>query len=398
LTEEVFNLGRLAVDVDDAGATLLNRRFDPLDAGLGHIASDEPREAIQFLHQALRDASVTGNLEAEWRAHAALGALLASVGERRAAVFHLTMGSSIEKLVETLPDTEYVPVDFGLQSKAPWLRATSWGALGAQADLVPDSEVSRLAELALVDTAGVRQGWSGPQVSLQAWKALEGFARRLTDDLAGRTLDRLRPMIARQTGTYNRNDEEHIAIVAGIFAANPNLRERALAHIVDLLEQGDHVAARMRHAAGRFLVERKEDLDIAGALRPLADAGNQSAIELRYDLGEIDESLLVAVSERVEALLDQPPRPAGQFGIGTDLPRVGYLARVLPTATKERVAEYLMSFAEDRTEPELNRVDALHGLLNLAAELQVDSQRRHLHRCLRLVDDPGGSNEFDHLL
>jgi hypothetical protein len=396
LSEEWFQAPGLAARVEGTGTgSLFERRRDPLDAGLVALANERLRDAVRHLRTSLRDHATAGHLQAELNAHTALMRVF-SQADPMLAVTHAIAGGNVNELKELLPLDRYLDVRQHLQALAPWERATALFAMSLQGDLVPDIDVEGLVNLALASTEFTGQGFLGPQVWLNAWRAIAAVAGRLTPPQAKRALVGLKPYVQRDPGKYHYHDDEHVRIACAIHETQPGLRTDAREHLLTLLEQGDEVAATTaRSAAAGF----KEEVDaVAFRLERLVEAGNRASLDLLLALGLPHPRLVSEAAAAVERVLSRCPEPPGVFSFGTDLAHSASLARVLDESPRVELARHLLAVGEDRHRPEANRSEAIRALGNLAETLPAGVRDEAFARCMAIVEDPGPPHELDQLL
>ncbi len=397
LSEEWMQTPGLAARVEASGSgSLLQRRRDPLDAGLIALANEKLPDAVRHLRTSLRDHGSMGHLEAELDAHKALVKVFREFNPSL-AVKHAIAAGGTEDLKALLPLDQYLEIgECRLKASAPWQRAAAFLAVALQGDLIPDTEAGAVVDLALASTQFTGQGPFGAQVWLNAWAAIAAVAGRLSRLQAKLALAALEPDIGRDPGRYRPHDDEHVRIVAAIYETQPTLRTQAQDHLLALLEQGGDLAMTVAtHAAAEF----SRDVDaVAPHLHRLADAGNAAALELLLAVDLSHRRLVAEAAAATERELSRSPEPPGHFSFGVALTRTAYLARVLDDGRQVKLARHLLSLAEDRHQPEVNRGQAISALRNLAQIVPPGVREDLFAGCMAIAEDPGPPNELDRLL
>jgi hypothetical protein len=92
--------------------------------------------------------------------------------------------------------------------------------------------------------------------------------------------------------------------------------------------------------------------------------------------------------ELLQKVLNQPPRPAGEHPIGTQLPRAASFVRALSEDERARFAEVAMHQAESEQEMEVNRTDALQAVFVIARTLPATSRSTLFARTIALGSTP----------
>lgn len=389
-----YNLGNewtgafeLARDVQVAGTDYLRLGYDHRLAGLHELSDDELPSAHADLRANLRAAIVTGRLASEMEAHELLGRLYvqANVGVL-AARHYIRAGKTkpVEALFSGL--NSYLDCTDGLERSAPWERATTFAALAAEGDLIPADEVERIVGVALEST-GVQQGglW-GPSEWQYAYKLLAAIASRIPRGLADCTLDQLEPLIEREPNQYRFNDDEHVKIVVGLFEAYPDMRNRTGPHLLALVgaspELGHKVISIGLDAllAGRNVV--------VDGLSELAESGSKAALEALLHLEVEHPLVLTEARQLLDSSLHPPTRQNGVYGYGSILPRAAMFVRLLGASERSQFAQAAMAVAEDETDVEFNRSEALQALRGVARDLAGEERDDLFSRAMALATAP----------
>lgn len=367
LNDDMHALPRMAIDLRRQGHTapLLPGR-DPADAGAEALASSRTPSAYRHYRAAIRHCVIRGDAAGEMNAHHHVADILLDSGEPIAAVRHLVRSGSGELVKKKLNVPVYVDLRAEVLDGAHWERATALTIVALQGDLVPDDHVEHYVTVAWAGTSEAEWSPLGPNVDLNAWKAIGALAGRFTEDFAVTVLDQLDGFIFREPNHYRFTDDDHIAAVARIYDAHPSLAPRAADHLSQMVQQEYNLGENVRAAARRFIENPELLLD---ALRPHAGK-HQAAANILSDHGERPPASLRQVAKKIRARLDAQPSPQvpGQvrYSIGTDVPELAQHARGLDEKVRLRFIEYCMALAEDESQPSANRADGMEGVALLA--------------------------------
>lgn len=386
----------LARAVRPLGGDYLRSGYDRRAAALGALAADKLPDALRELRAHLWTSVVSGRLASEIDAHELLGELYSRTGELRLATNHYIRSGDARGVEQLLAGGgSYVDCAEQLARQAPWERATALAALASEGDLIPDDQVDALARVALKSTSGERQGPFMPSVSLSAYSLLAALGRRLPEDLCDLMLDLLEPQIGREANHYRHNDDQHVQIVAALFLAYPHRRGRTGRHLLALMAASPELGRQvLQH--GWDAIQSGSDI-LHDDLHKLGDKGCQAALDALLYL-ERDHPLLTGQARRLlEKVLNPPPRPPGHYSYGTDLPRIAVFVVRLPQEDRLLFAEAAMRVAEDASEMEANRTDALRAEMIVARSLPDRMKTSLFDRSVLLAASPAFS-ELDQLL
>jgi hypothetical protein len=107
---------------------------------------------------------------------------------------------------------------------------------------------------------------------------------------------------------------------------------------------------------------------------------------------------LVAEAQQVlQKVLDHPERKPGHYTIGSALSRTAAFVRLLEEGKRVIFAETAMRSAEDTSEMEVNRGDAIHAVTIVADSLPDPVRSSLFTRAMSLACDPGASAEDEYL-
>jgi len=377
----------LARDVQVAGRDYFLSAYDFRAAGLSELSNDDLSSALGDLRANLRVAALSGRLAGEIEAHSLLGALYLRAGEPGLAAQHLLRAGDAKELEESFGGLEkYVDCSDGLDRRAPWERAATLSALAAEGDLLPDDEVDRLVRAALDAANGQEQGPFGAQVWVTGYKLLAAVGVRIPVVYVDRVLDLLREFVEREPNHYRFNDKEHARIVADLFLVYPERRERTGPHLLALMgaspELGDQVLS-----VGWRAIDSGRDVLLDG-LRALATTGSKAALRALLYLNVEDPALVDEARRLLESAVNRPKRKPGTYGIGSMLPGAAAFMGVLAETDRVRFAEAAMDSAEDDSDVEANRGEAVEAVGFMGDLLPAPVRRALFDRAISLASAP----------
>ena len=382
--------------IQAAGGDYLRSAYDRRAAGLGELADGRLPSALGDLRANLRASMVSGRLAAEIDAHSLLGKLYSRAGELGLAVRHLIRAGETKVLEELLPTiATYVDCTNEHNRQAPWERAAALSAAAAQGDLIPDDQVETLVRTALERSSGERQGLFTPWIWLSAYKLLAALGARIPSAFVDPVLDLLQPLVEREPNRYRHNDDQHVRIVASLFLAHPERRNRTGPHLLALMAASPDLGNEVLKS-GRDAIEAGHDVFVDD-LRRLASHGSKAALTALLDLEESHPILITEAQLLLEKAVNRPKRKPGHYAIGSALPRTAAFVRLLGEEERVRFAEAAMREAEDDSEMELNRGDAIQAVTIVARSLPDQVRSSLFDRTMFLVRDPGSSKADEQL-
>lgn len=383
----------LSRDIQVAGTDFLQSTYDHRAAGLSDLSDNKLPSALVNLRVTLRAATISGRFAAEIDAHSLLGRLYSRAGELGlAARHHIRAGDAkvLEGWFSKLG--AYVDCTKELDRRAPWEQAAALSALAAEGDLIPDDQVEHLVGVALDRCSGRRQGLFVPWVWLSAYKLLAALAPRIPSSQVDTILDLLYPFIDREQNHHRHNDKEHVRIVAELFLAHPERRDRAGPHLLALMAASPDLGNEVL-AIGWDAIEAGRDV-LADSLLKLASDGSKAALKALLHL-EVEHPLLVKEARQLlEIAINRPERESGHYMVDSFFPHAAIFIRLLEEHECARFAEAAMSVAEDATEMEINRVHAVEAV-RIMARLLPDNMRSSLFNRVMLLTSAPTHSEMD---
>lgn len=385
--EDWYGAMDLARAMQALGGDYLRSGYDRRAAGLNALADAKLPGALRDFRAYLRASVVSGRLASEIHAHSLLGKVYSRAGEPGLATQHY-IRSGDAKAVEQLLGAagSYVDCTEELHRRAPWELATALTALAAEGDLVPDDQVDVLARTAFERSAGERQGNFGPWVWLSAYKLLAALGPRLPENLVDPLLDLLEPQIEREANKYRHNDNQHVQIIAALFLKYPDRRDRTGRHLLALMA-GSPELGRQVLKYGWDAIESGSEI-LVDNLRGLASEGNQAALDSLLYLEDDHPSLVTEARQLLAKAVKPPERSPGHYAIGSNFPRIAIFVLLLPEEDRSRFAEAAMRAAEDTSEMEPNRTDALRAVMIIAPHLGDNVRTDLFHRAMALAAAP----------
>lgn len=369
------------------------------ERALDALHHDKPRVAVARLRRYLTDAVVSGSWQEEHDARELLADCLASIGDHGLAAEQLVLAGQKKRLIELTKAVgdSLLPVQSYLTSRLYWVAASAFSALAAQADLVPDQEVSGLIErgLDVLDdgAAGtlVDTPMFGPSKYLAAHELLASLMGRATEEQAARYLALVEGRAPRDPHTYHYTDDDHAKALVEIGRTQPDLADKAVGQLLDMLKGQTHAAERY---ASDFLLENLDRFEVRQRLAALAAEGNHTAVEIlavvTKPIVATPEDLKAAEAAAVGLLAPPESRP-GFYARGTGAVRQSVLARLLPPDRRVDLVQAQLDRARLPHESAGNRTEYLLAASNLTEDLPEEPARALFEAALREASDPATS-------
>lgn len=330
-------------------------------------------EASRRLRRYLRDAVVSGAWQDEHDARSLLANLYRDAGEPGWAANHLVLAGEAkraEQLGRQVGDN-YLDVLQHLGSPMYWVHATALRLIAAQADLLPDGAVTKVADNAFGVLGRAMEGTLvdtplfDPSLYLAAHKALAALAGRLTFSQAEKLLNHLAPLAPGTKHAGRHTDDDHAAACAAIGATYPDLLGPALDQLLDLLARAGHA---LKRPARDLLIEQAPR--VWDQLAEIAARGNGVAEEI-VALAE-PEALTEERAEVAYQALSAPlDSRQGVYAIGTNAIGHSHAAARLPAERRAELIRDQLERARSPYENPSNRIEYLLGAANLADDLPL---------------------------
>lgn len=403
---------RYQVFVDDVYhpvASALNSRPDKprlIAAGrrtreraLDALHHDKPRAAVARLRRYLTDSVVSGSWQEEHDARELLADCYTANGEQALAAEQLALAGEKKRLVELAKAAgdALLPVQPHLSSPLYWVQASAFGALAAQSDLVADEDVVNLIEqgLAVLDAGAagtlVDTPLFGPSKYLAAHEMLASLLNRATKEQASRYLALVEGRAPRDPNRYFHTDDDHAKALAAIGRTQPDLVDKAIGQLLEMLKGQTHAAERY---GSELLLDNLDRFDVRERLAALAAEGNHAAVEMLATATKPDVATpedLAAAEVAAAGLLAPPLSGPGLYSRGTGAVRQSVLARFLPPDRRADLVGAQLDRARLPHEGTGNRTEYLLAASNLTDDLPEEPAHALFETALTEATDPAPS-------
>ncbi len=262
--------------------------------------------------------------------------------------------------------------------------------------MVPDHHVDEIVRAALIDAhaaaAGqVQQSGSAPELWTSAIAAMAALAERTSHALAAEIMQLLLPLIERELGRYRFTDNDQMRALVGIARGHAQLRDEALRQIGRAFDVGGALAdAALKHGSGLM----SSDSAAVPILLELAVGGNGQACLLLASRGHRSAVVLEKADAAFDRVVQRPPPKAGTVTFGTTLPHDAHLIGVLSLGKRDSAAKRLMQIAEDQSESDWNRAQALEAIAILGRDLSSETRADLYSRALRFATGEGSGSSL----
>jgi hypothetical protein len=386
----------LSNDIQVAGTDYFQSGYDLRQAGLSEMSDGNLPNALGDLLMYLRSSVLSGRLASEMDAHLLLGRLYSQAKVLNLSARHFIRAGNTDELELLFSKLEtFVDCSEELNRSSPWEQASALLALASEGDLVPDSLVDHLTKVALKAAAEQPQGCLGQPIWKSAYELLAALAPRIPAHYIVDILNLLHPQIEREPNHYRFNDDQHVRIIVGLYHGNTENRDKIAAHLVALLGASPELGEKVCSIGWNAIRDDKQLF--IGDLKRLAEGGSNASLRALLHLG-IGHPLLLQEAQRLFEIVVKPPeRVPGQYGIGSILPRAATFMRVLASEERTRFVEVAFLIAEDETEIESNRSEALRAIEIVANVISDILRSSFFKRAILLSENPRFS-ELDNQL
>jgi hypothetical protein len=376
----------------DSEPTLIESRLNARATALLALDDQKIPEAHRLLRRLLHLAVVAGDFMIEIEARRRLGRLYESIGMVDAAVSNYVLAGADKEARAVAPRGELLEPDEWIDHPAPWVRAAGWAVVQAQADRLPDAQVDSVAARAIRDMAGVRQSRSGAQVYMVATEALASLSWRLTLARATSALEEIEPWIERDPATHRLTDDAMVEVFASIQNSQPDLQGRAdeaLLRAFDLVGDPLRVASVMMRSA-------LASSDLVAGLTECAAAGNGTAADVLAYFDVAHDEIRRRGEDKAREILAVKIDPARtSWGVGAGYWLLPGHVRSLTPRRRGDLARKLVELAEDATDIEVTRAQALDALTNIAGALSTRQRADIFPRVFALASGDPELNAID---
>jgi hypothetical protein len=363
---------------------------------LSSLHEEHFAEAHRLIRRLLWQAVVAGHTTDERRARNLLGDLYARSGDHGPALANYVLAGQAKEAAQQVEAIgSYVEIPLATEPGRPWVLASQLKALEAEADLVPEAVARALFPSLMKAAQGVRQGWTGPNVSSQAVDALGAIALQLSNDQLRELIGMLAPLIPRDPATWRPSDKATLHVFSAAWHRYPELRDELRPLLSAILGQSNIGQESLSLMAN--LTSRDDDLRQAVVAR--AEEGCLEAV-IVLALIQVDHpSVIEDADRRYTAALAAKPRTEGDplMGFGAHFELLAAYASRLSPDRQTRLARHVLRFAQAATEPEVNRSSAV-AAIGLMARHMPDGTRADMFReVLNMASDDAVPSDFDQL-
>lgn len=307
------------------------------------------------------------------------------------AADHLVLVGEVNALKQLGADqaTHFLDVTPHLNAKPWWIVGAAYRLITAQADLVPDDLVSVIAGHGLADLRAARNGTLVDMPAfassryLGAIAALAGISERLTDEQADEVLSYFEAQPPVEPNHSRYHDEDEAKAVAGILATHPELTQRGLKHLVQLLSRSEVSRKTKTHEAVSHRITQA---------RPFLEEMAEASPWVRKLLdSEHPEKVSTAQIQEARARLEEPlVHTPGVFTVGSGSSSVtdSVLVRTLSTRDQQAALEQLLKRGASPYVSAPDRASYLVAASNLRPPTDRATRIELLSRSLALVLSP----------
>lgn len=360
------------------------------NTALEKLQSQNYRGAAIAAQRALRQAVASADWVGEEKAHHVLGTILMASGEPEKAAYHLVRASnasSIKELISKFSD-QYIDVSESLGAPNYWTVGRAYHLLALEADLIPDNSVDEIVQKILTDFESEKIGtlvdvlFADSSRYLGAVKLLAGIADRITQEQADAALLYFESQLELGPNESRICDKDEAMVAAKIVEEYPDLRMRAIEHLVSIL--GRSQTSRKKIAVETIYKFRH----IArSALEKLAESENQWAQDTLNAFYEFEPSK-EKVKEAFRRLTE--PLSFGEFAysIGTNVWKDSLLVCGLPPKCRVLVINELLNRAENSQVSSIDRGDYILAIAELVEGVDKSKRRKYYERAFALGNTP----------
>ena len=360
------------------------------NTALEKLQSQNYRGAAIAAQRALRQAVASADWVGEEKVHHVLGTILMESGEPERAAYHLVRGSnstSIKELISKFPD-RYIDVSESLDAPNYWTVGRAYHLLALEADLIPDNSVDYITQKVLTDFAHkeaetlVDFNFTDSSRYLGAAKLLARIADRITQEQGEAVLSHFRSQPNLEPNYYRHHDDDEAVTVAKIAMVFPDLRVRAIEHLISIL--GRSHTSRKKIAVETIYKFR----DAARpSLERLAKTENQWAQDTLVAFYEAEPS-----AERTEEAFQRLTEPLDfsevAYSVGTNVQKDSLFVSDLHPERRAIVINELLNRAENSQVSSIDRGDYILAIAELVEGLDKSKRRKYYERAFALGNTP----------
>lgn len=343
-------------------------------------------DALEALRHYLWHSVVTASLTEEFEANELIGDVLATTGRPLDAARHYIRAGNREKAEKLGLNLAEKSLDLSIDmlGEPYWERAAAYKLVAGVGDLLTERSATTWASEALADIiANITEPHPRDKLGADAFGAFAALSDVVSDADAKRFIQFAAQFISRESNSYRITDESHIRALMKIAESNIQLRNSALRQVLELLLVTNQISWNAffeREELLQFEVSLVEEL-----FTDLAASGNTIAclclIAARADTSPI----LAYARQRLAAITAERVREPGVQHIGTNLAIDASLISVLDLVERETFVREMMTRANDREEPSMNRGQALLAATQLVNELAPDTKEDIFKNAIRFA-------------
>ena len=360
------------------------------NTALEKLQSQNYRGAAIAAQRALRQAVASADWVGEEKAHHVLGAILMESDEPEIAAHHLvraSSSSSIKELVSKFPD-RYIDISGSLDAPNYWTVGRAYHLLALEADLIPDDSVDKIVQKILKDFESEKIGtlvdfnFTESSRYLGAAKLLARIADRITQEQGEAVLSHFRSQPDLEPNYYRYHDADEAVTVAKIAMVFPDLRVRAIEHLISIL--GRSQTSRKKIAVETIYKFR----DTARpSLERLAKTENQWAQDTLVALYEAEPSA-ERTEEAFQRLTESLDFSEVAYSVGTNVQKDSLFVSDLHPERRAIVINELLNRAESGPVSSIDRKDYLLAASDLVEGLDELKRQEYYNRAFILGNTP----------
>lgn len=370
---------------------------DHAESCLESLRRGKLREAAISAQRQLREACTSADWYHEQQALRLLAEVMRRSGELRAAAEYAIRAADTTEALEIVKAAgeNYVDITDQIDAPSQWSKATAFRAIAAEADLVPDAQVTGIVDsaIATVESFGAGKllhGLVGPNILQESIRALGSLGERLTSDAADKTLTYFESQPQLDDSHYRFHDDSEATAVARIANSHAALRKRALDHLVLLCarSQTARTAPSVAESMDAYSGELKE------RLRMLADTGSHWAAQ-QLALSEPPSPEDANVERARRRFLHPLEHPPGTFTMSGGIIEDSLLLIALPPFDRIELIRACLVRARDPMVFSNERGQYLVAASNLVDGLEVETRRHLFEEAMQNITDPAPSEADD---
>lgn len=265
----------------------------------------------------------------------------------------------------------------GLNSRAPWIVASTLTAISARGEVIPESLVHQYSERLINLTEGLKQGPTSPRVDVEAWNAVAATILQMQPDHRSLVLDKIEARLHKYPGSHLQ--DSHLLILRRIYQFDKDMRERVAGILVQLIRDSDNLTE-LSDLPAATICEQK---DLLNVVIEDAEKGNSFAANLLAANGISYQGSFDDAAARLLAVENyQVGITRTSDSVDLTFEWAAQSSRYLSEDLREGLAKKLAAIATDTMSPDGHRSSASFALEILGKDLS-DTLRTELFNQLR---------------